>query len=100
MMKQPLAVVMLRFYRHAVQRLHELEEKSDKDFADLQDMDRLTKLLETGVPEKTFLARVEAAWKGTLTTSGDPIWDDWMKRVKAGQIPHSWWGPLKDGIKG
>lgn len=90
---------MLRFYRHVVGRLKELEDKADKDFADLQDMDRLQKVI-SDEDEPTYLARLTSAWRGTLTTSGDQIWDAWMENVRTGNIPDEWWGPLKDGVKG
>lgn len=99
-MQQPMAMVLLRFYRHSYERLRQLRSQADKSAEDLQEMDRLTESLERDEPEPTFLQRLEAAWRGTLTSSGDPVWDRWMEHVREGNIPDEWYGPLKQGVKG
>jgi hypothetical protein len=91
---------MLRFYRHSYEQFRQLEAKSDKDFDELREMDRLAKLLGDTPPDESFIQRLDSAWRGTLTTSGDAIWDDWVANVQAGHIPDSWWGGLKDGVRG
>lgn len=93
-MKQPHAVVLLRFYRHSAEALRQLKARSDKSFDDLQEMDRLEKMLSAAPLEETFVQRLERAWRGTLTTSGDAIWDQWVENVMRGEIPIAWWGPL------
>lgn len=95
-----MAVVLLRFYRAQLERLRQLEAMPDKEASDLDEMDRISKLFAEDEPEPTFCQRLEAAWRGTLTTSTDPIWDQWIANVQSGNIPDEWYGPLKDGVKG
>ncbi len=91
---------MLRFYRAQWARLRDLEAQTDKGYEDLQTMDRLRQLFADD-PEPSFLQRLDALWRGTLTSSGDPIWDEWTERVRTGNIPLDWWGPLgPPGAKG
>ncbi len=97
--KQPPGALLLRFYRQAAEQLKQLKEKAGKDFADLQEMDRLAKMLAPA-EEDSFVKRLEDAWQGTLTTSGDAIWDSWVANVRSGHIPDSWFGPLLNGVKG
>jgi hypothetical protein len=97
--KQPPGALLLRFYRASADQLRQLKAKGDKDFAELQEMDRLERMLEPDVDE-TYVQRLERAWRGTLTTSGDPVWDQWLANVRDGVVPSDWWGPLKDGVKG
>jgi len=98
--KQPPGVVLLRFYRHSADLLRQLKGKGDKSFDELQEMDRLEKMLDPHEVEETFVQRLERAWRGTLTTSGDTIWDQWVENVQKGHIPDAWWGPLRDGVRG
>jgi seryl-tRNA synthetase len=90
----------LQAQRNTLSRqIGQLKAKGDKDFAELQEMDRLERMLEPDVDE-TYVQRLERAWRGTLTTSGDPVWDQWLANVRDGVVPSDWWGPLKDGVKG
>jgi hypothetical protein len=96
-LKQPPGTVLLRFYRHAANDLRQLKQKSGKDFAELREMDRLEAMLDPTEVTETFVQRLEAAWRGTLTTSGDKIWDGWLEAVRLGEIPAAWYGPVQKG---
>jgi hypothetical protein len=90
----PLAVVMLRFYRWVWSRILELRELPSPTAEDGIDLKNLEKVFEVQ-PEKSFFAKLEEAWAGKLTTSGDPIWDSWLKAIETGDYPAAWWGGLK-----
>jgi len=93
-MEQPMACVLLRFYRQLSDRLRSLEAQKERDAADWEAIRNLKEALDpTPEKDRTVFDEIEEMFAGVLTSSGDAIWDTWLENVRTGNLPNSWWGP-------
>lgn len=93
--------MLLRYYRFCASRLRQIEQQKHRDADDLQEMDRLAAVLsEESDKPLSLLAQLEAGYNGRWSTSGDPLWDEYVRRVMENDIPDSWWGNIPPERRG